>query len=154
LHTGDLAELREGLVYIRGRKKDILVLSTGENVNPGAVESAILADPLVEQVCVLGNSRAWCAAVVVVDPAGWKDWAKSQRLDPEQPNDPKARESFLRRLGDRMGTIPPFARVRGVVIETEPWSLDSGLITPTLKAKRAKIVERYKPEFDNLFGSH
>ena len=57
-HDGDAATIEDGYVYIRGRIKDVIVLSTGENVNPAPVEVAMLGDPRVDQVCRVGNRRS------------------------------------------------------------------------------------------------
>ena len=151
LHTGDVAEIIEGRVYIRGRLKDILVLSTGENVNPVPIETAVLTDPLIEQACVLGDGKPWCAAVVVVNPDRFHDWAAQTCPGASDPNDFRLRTALTERLGQQMGHVPIFARVRALHIVTQPWNLDSGLITPTLKAKRPKIVDRYAREIDNLY---
>ena len=151
LHTGDAAEIVDGRVYIVGRIKDILVLSTGENVNPNPIETAILSDPLIEQACVLGDGRQWCSAVVVVNPPAFEQWKDKAGVTSNDPQDPSAREALVKRLKARMQHIPPFARVGGVVIEEKPWDLNSGLITPTLKAKRPRIAERYSEQLDKLY---
>lgn len=147
LHTGDVADIIDGRVFIRGRIKDILVLSTGENVNPGPIETAILADPLIEQACVLGDSRPWCAAVVVVDAPAYTRWLR--RISAR--GDMAARHALTRRLLARLSGFPPYARIRDVVVETTPWDLESGLITPTLKAKRPRISERYATDLAALY---
>ena len=147
LHTGDVAEIIDGRVFIRGRIKDILVLSTGENVNPGPIETAILADPLIEQACVLGDSRPWCAAVVVVDAPAYTRWLRTISAR----DDKAARHALTHRLEARLSGFPPYARIRDVVVETTPWDLESGLITPTLKAKRPRISERYATELAALY---
>ena len=151
LHTGDAAEIVEGRVYIRGRLKDILVLSTGENVNPVPIETAVLADPLIEQACVLGDGKPWCAAVVVVDPDHFRNWAAQICPGIRDPNDSRLRTALTERLGQQMGHVPTFARIRALHIVTQPWNLDSGLITPTLKTKRPKIAARYAREINNLY---
>jgi long-chain acyl-CoA synthetase len=82
LHTGDKARIEDGLVYITGRIKDILVLSNGEKVPPGDVEAAITVDPLFEQALVLGEGRSHLAALVVLNPALWPGLAAAHGLDP------------------------------------------------------------------------
>lgn len=152
LRTGDLAAIIDGRVQILGRMKDILVLSTGENVNPAPIETALLADPLIEQACVLGDNKPWCSAVVVVNKPRFRDWA-DQVLPGgvEDVNDTRVRLALTEHLAHRLQEIPPFARIRSVIIETAPWTLDSGLITPTLKAKRPKISDRYSCEIIDLY---
>ena len=72
LRTGDIAELKNGRVFIRGRMKDLIVLSTGENVATGDLEAAIVKDPLFDQVCIVGNARPCLVAIVVLDPEAWQ----------------------------------------------------------------------------------
>jgi long-chain acyl-CoA synthetase len=152
LHTGDAAEISGDRVYIRGRIKDILVLSTGENVNPAPIETALLSDPLIDQVCVLGDGKPYCTAVLVVDPAKLRKWLGEFQLSTDADHWPKTRKAFVDRVDKLLVDIPPFARIRDVVVETEPWSLESGLITPTLKAKRPRIVERYSQALKDIYG--
>ena len=150
LHTGDVAELREGHVFIKGRIKDILVLSTGENVNPVPAESALLSDPLVDQVCVLGDGHSRCSAIIVVNPNEWATFIKANGQMLSDPNAPELRRALLKHLEGRMEALPPFAWIRDVYIELKPWSQESGLITPTLKPKRRKIADRYQTVLSRL----
>lgn len=151
LHTGDVAEIEDGRIYFKGRLKDILVLSTGENVNPSPIEASILSDSLIDQACVLGDRKPWCCAVVVVNTDGYREWAARSGLDSKDPKDEKLCEALKNRLVARMDNIPPFARIGAVVIEEEPWELESGLITPTLKAKRPQVAEHYAREIEGLY---
>ncbi|MCA0869979.1 long-chain fatty acid--CoA ligase [Seohaeicola saemankumensis] len=151
LRTGDAAEVIEGRVYIRGRIKDILVLSTGENVNPTPIETALLADPLIDQACVLGEGRPWCSAVVVVNRKAFQHWSAEVGMADGNPNSGDLRQALVNRLEPRMDGIPPYARIRNFVVETSPWTLESGLITPTLKAKRPRIADRYGSALDALY---
>ena len=81
LHTGDQARIGEGgHIYITGRIKDILVLSNGEKIPPGDMESAIALDPLVEQVMVVGEGRPYLTALLVLDGEHWAAFAQQQPL--------------------------------------------------------------------------
>ena len=151
LHTGDVAEIADGRVYIKGRLKDILVLSTGENVNPNPIEASILSDGLIDQVCVLGDKKPWCCAVVVVNTNAYHAWAAKKGLEPADAKDKRLRKAVKDRLVARMDDIPPFARIGGVIIEERPWDLHSGLITPTMKSKRPKVAQQYAREIEELY---
>ncbi|GGE61926.1 AMP-dependent synthetase/ligase [Actibacterium pelagium] len=151
LHTGDAAEIENGWVRIKGRIKDILVLSTGENVNPMPIESAIQSDPLIQQACVLGDGKPWCSAVVVIDTERFEKWAENQIPGVKDFNDAHLRKSLRNRLLEKMDNIPPFARINAVHVEVEPWTLESGLLTPTLKAKRPKVAQRFRNELNALY---
>jgi long-chain acyl-CoA synthetase len=157
LHTGDQAELLNGHLYIRGRIKDIIVTSTGEKISPADVESAILADPVFEQALVLGESRPYIAALVVLNRPRWEEAARDLGLAPADPvslASPAATQWVLARIALAVRSIPAYARPRAVGLSTTPWTIDAGLITPTLKPKRLAIERRFAGEIASLYKGH
>ena len=109
LHTGDQAQLKDGRVYIKGRIKDIIVTSTGEELPPADLETAICSDPLFEQVMVLGERRSYLAALVVLNPSRWDQQARQSGLDPKAVADlhsDTARHWVLERIGRALRTFP------------------------------------------------
>lgn len=151
LHTGDLAEIRDDWVFITGRIKDILVLSTGENVNPAPIEAALLTAPIIDQVCLLGDGQPFCSALIVVNQTEWKKWAQSNGLDPSKPNTGKSRSAMVRLLKPNLADLPSYVRIRNIHIELEPWSPDNGLLTPTLKANRRRIADHYRNDLGDFY---
>ncbi len=85
LHTGDIGEIRDGRLYIRGRLKEIIVLSTGKKVSPTDIEVAITKDPLFSQAMVVGEGQPHLGALLVLDGAAWGELARMLGLDPEVP---------------------------------------------------------------------
>ncbi len=145
LNTGDVATIDErGYVTITGRTKDILVLANGEKMPPGDIEQAIMEDGLFEQVLVVGEGRPYLAAIVVPNAEQWKG------LDPDRRKEP----ALLARISERMRRFPGYAQIRRVAVAAEPWSVENGLLTPTLKAKRAKILERHAADVAALYAGH
>jgi long-chain acyl-CoA synthetase len=142
LDTGDQARMHDGFLYITGRIKDIIVLGNGEKVPPADMESAIALDPLVEQAVVIGEGRPYLAALVVLDRA------EAQKLG--EITD----KVLLARIAAQLKEFPGYAQVRRVAIVDEPWTVDNGLLTPTLKLKRAPLLERYKARVDELYRGH
>lgn len=156
LHTGDLAEIRDGYVAIRGRLKDILVTSTGEKVPPGEMEMALTMDPLFDQALVLGEGRPFLAALLVLEPAAWSRLARDLGLDPADPHarrHPAALAAVLARVQERLRSFPGYAQIRAVHLGLEPWTVENGLITPTLKARRERLESRFAAEIRQLYGS-
>jgi long-chain acyl-CoA synthetase len=151
LRTGDIAEIRDGRVYISGRLGERLALSTGEKVMASTIEAAIKQDPLFEQVCVLGDGRPCLTAVISLNVQSWRSVASGSGLDPQTPNSRDAVEMALRRIGAFLRDLPAYAQVRGVHLVLEPWSIQGGLLTPTLKVKRRAVEERYRAEIDVLY---
>ncbi len=89
--------------------------------------------------------------MVVVNPAEWEAFVARHDLHANNPNGSAARRALVDYLSARMTTVPPFARVRDVHVELKPWSLESGLITPTLKAKRRRVAAKYEEALSRLY---
>jgi len=157
LHTGDQAELIDGRIYIRGRIKDIIVTSTGEKIAPVDVESAILEDSVFEQALALGDGRPYIAVLAVLDREKWAQQAAQLGLapgDPETLSSETARRWALARIAAAVSTLPAYARPRAVSLSLQPWSVADGLITPTLKPKRAAIAGRFAAQIAELYRGH
>ncbi len=133
LHTGDLAEIRDGRIFIRGRLKDVLVLSNGEKLPPQDVELAILSDPIFEQGMLVGEGRPFLTLVAVT-----------------QETDEK---SLIQRANERLKAFPRHIRVRRVVASRESWTVDNGLLTPTLKVRREKVQKQFGSEIERAYAS-
>ncbi len=133
LATGDVAELRGGKLYIRGRVKDILVLSNGEKLSPQDAELAILRDPVFEQVMLIGEGRPFPVLLAVTQEADER--------------------ALVKRANDRLKSFPRWVRVRRVIATREPWDLDSGLLTPTLKLRRPLVAQRFAAQIDAAYAA-
>ncbi len=154
LHTGDQVRLAHGRIYITGRIKDILVLSNGEKVPPAEMELAIALDPLFEQVMVVGEGRPFLAAVIVVNEDLWRAFAGERGLDPEDPSslaDKRVLHEVAQRVQRQLHAFPAWAKVRRVHLSREPMTVDNGLLTPTLKMRRAAVQARYLHELEAIF---
>jgi len=157
LHTGDQAEIVGGRIRIKGRIKDIIVTSTGEKVAPVDVENAIMADPLFEQVMVLGEQRPYLAAIVVLNRDKWTARAAALGLDPANVTQLRATAAtqwVLQRIADLVKGFPSYSTPKAVFLSTEPWSVAGGLLTPTLKPKRAAIASRFADDIARLYQGH
>jgi len=155
LHSGDQAHIRDGHIYITGRIKDILVLSNGEKVPPADMEMAITLDPLFEQVLVVGEGRAFLSALVVLAADLWPGLAREHGLDPELDqslDDPRLHKDLLGRLREALREFPGYAKIRRIALSLEPWSVDNGLLTPTLKVKRGEVLKRYAAAIERMYA--
>ena len=142
LNTGDQAKMKDGFLYITGRIKEIIVLGNGEKVPPVDMEIAAQLDPLFEQVMVVGEGKPFLGALVVLNAA---EAAKAGKLDDK---------ALAARLGAQLKDFPGYAQVRRVAVVPEPWSVDNGLLTPTLKLRRAQILERHSDRLEALYKGH
>jgi long-chain acyl-CoA synthetase len=152
LRTGDIVEIRDGRVFITRRLKDILVLSTGENVAPKPIEDAIQSDPLFEQVCIIGHRRPSLVAIAVVNPQLWSRLARDLRIDQGNPNVPAAKKAVLSHIAVLLHSLPSSSQVRAIHMVLRPWTVEGGILTPTLKIKRHTVEERFKEEIDTLYA--
>ena len=157
LRTGDQARVDDrGHYYIIGRIKDIIVLNNGEKIAPADMESAICLDPLFEQVMVIGEGRPFLAAVVVLNAEHWEEFARGLGLDPVNPgapDEPRIRKALLQRLGQRLAHFPGYAQVRRLQASFAPWTVENGLLTPTMKIRRAPLLARYREEIEMLYAN-
>jgi long-chain acyl-CoA synthetase len=153
LHTGDQARIEHGRIYLTGRLKDIIVLSSGEKVAPADMEMALTLDPLIDQVMVLGEGKSYLSALVVLNREVWQEEASARGLS----NDPcgvdaKELERLLkRRLAPCLEAFPGYARLRRFGVCTEAWSIGNGLLTPTMKPRRERILEAYAELVDGMY---
>jgi long-chain acyl-CoA synthetase len=149
LRTGDIAEIRDGQVFIKGRLGERLALSTGEKVMASAIEAAIRRDPLFDQVCIIGEGRPCLAAVISLNPGRWTPAASELGADAQAPDTASA--AILQRIDRLLYDRPRHAQVRAVHLVLEPWTVQQGLLTPTLKIKRQAVEERYASEIAALY---
>jgi long-chain acyl-CoA synthetase len=158
LNTGDVAHISEtGHVYITGRLKEIIVLSNGEKIPPGDMEAAILHDPLIDQVMICGEGKPYLVALAVLNPDVWKAVAAKVgvRSDmPESLTDSNVEAKVLRRIARNISSFPGYAKVHRVMLTLEPWTIENGLLTPTLKLKRVTVSKQFTAEIEELYKGH
>ncbi len=154
LSTGDAAEIKDGRIFIRARLKEMIVLSIGEKVNPSTVEAELTRDWLFKQVVVVGDRRQFLVAVVVLNPDAWKRFAAEEGLDPERPNHALGKNALLARVASLLAALPRYAQVRAVHLTLEPWTIEAGLLTPTLKVKREVVQRMFAQEIDALYAEY
>lgn len=157
LRTGDVCTIYpDGNIRITGRIKEIIVTSTGEKVPPADLESAITSDRLFSQCMVVGDDRPFIAAVAVVNPDEFKTVCGELGLDPTKPEslqDPAFRKAALKRIKTATAGLPNYGVPRQVHCTLDAWTIDNGLLTPTLKMKRNLIRQRYTAEINALYDT-
>lgn len=155
LRTGDKARIdNQGSVFITGRIKDILVMSNGEKVPPVDMEQAITLEPEFEQAMIVGEGKSYLAALVILNGETWPQLAQEYGLDPldsESLKNKKLMSAMLKVITKALHDFPGYAKVRRVSLSLQPWTIEDGLITPTLKVKRAKVIEANQAEIDAMY---
>ncbi|MBI5463140.1 MAG: long-chain fatty acid--CoA ligase [Gammaproteobacteria bacterium] len=158
LHTGDQVRIDgQGHIFITGRLKEILVLANGEKVPPADMEMAIQMDPWFEQVMVIGDDRPYLSALIVFNAERWRIEAAKLGLDAAAPNvlsDKRVCAAVLQRVAACIRDFPGYAQIRRVACYLEPWTIDAGTITPTLKLRRTRILELCAERVEQLYAGH
>ncbi|MEE9411457.1 MAG: long-chain fatty acid--CoA ligase [Methylococcales bacterium] len=159
LHTGDIVDIRDQRLYITGRIKEIIVLSTGEKLSPADMESAAILDPCFHQVMVYGEAKAFPVALIVLNLEQWKIAAKKYGLtnttwDNQALQDPAVEAILLEKLCQKLVKFPSYARIRRVVAILESWTVENAMLTPTLKIRRDKVTKSLQAEIRRVFEGH
>jgi long-chain acyl-CoA synthetase len=160
--TGDLGHLLpDGSLVLTGRAKDTIVLSSGENIEPGPLEEALVAHPLVEQVMLVGQDRRQLGALVVPRAEPLAAFAAAAGLPAPAGAGAGAgatdalllralKGEFNRLLAARAGSRPD-ERLAGVAL-VEPFTIDNGLLTQTLKQRRDRITQRDQAAVEAIYA--
>lgn len=159
LNSGDTGRIGDqGHVFITGRLKEIIVLSNGEKVPPNDMEAAIARDPLFEQVMVLGEGKAYLTVMAVLNHDQWQKLMSSSGLEAgvtdELLRQPRTEELILQRIAAQIAEFPGYAQVRRASVSLEAWTVENGLLTPTMKLKRAKVMERFVAVIERMYEGH
>lgn len=152
LHTGDIGSFNaRGHLCITDRKKHILVSSGGKNIAPQPIEALIAESPLIDQVILIGDGREFCTALVVPD----MDAVRTSGIEVKDLHDVLRAD-----IDQRQRSLSKYERIRRFTIIDTPFTVDNGMLTPTLKIKRkavenhyAQIIEAMYAEVDAL-GHH
>uniref|UniRef100_A0A8C1G4J1 Arachidonate--CoA ligase n=1 Tax=Cyprinus carpio TaxID=7962 RepID=A0A8C1G4J1_CYPCA len=159
LHTGDVGKwLPNGTLKIIDRKKHIFKLAQGEYIAPEKIENIYIRSDPVAQVFVHGDSLQAClVGIVVPDPDFLPGWAKKRGIEGSYTEMCKSKElknailEDIIRLGKEAG-LKSFEQVRDIALHMEMFSVQNGLLTPTLKAKRAELRNHFKQQTDQLYA--
>lgn len=156
LHTGDIGRIEsDGFLRVTGRKKDIIVTSGGRNVAPQNIEKLLRTSPYIDQVMVSGDGRKYLTALVSLNPEQVQRFAEEEgipfdRLD-ELVVHPRIRQLIGSEIEERNRQLASYETIRRFTILPEPFSLDAGEITPTLKVRRMEVEERYRELIEAMY---
>jgi long-chain acyl-CoA synthetase len=156
LHSGDLGEIHDGYVHITGRKKDLIITSSGKNVSPEMLESALRETRWISQAIAAGDRRSYLVALVTLDP----DEAKQLAKDLDIPSDPESmaandrvREAVWKDIDAVNQKFARIEQIKRFAILPRDLSQEEGELTPTLKVKRSVVYKKYGPNVDALYES-
>ena len=136
LHTGDIGEIdpEDGYLKITDRKKDIIVSAGGDNISPAKIENMITNEPEIDQCMVYGDKKNYLVALVVPS----KDFLHEK----EKIN------NVIEKINKKLTLLE---KIKKIQLIDENFSIENGLMTPTMKVKRKKVTEKYKNQLENLY---
>ncbi|MAE16368.1 MAG: long-chain fatty acid--CoA ligase [Deltaproteobacteria bacterium] len=156
LHTGDLGHFDEdGYLYITGRIKEQFKLENGKYVAPAPLEESLKLSPFINQILVTGLNRPHTVALIVVEMTTVEDFAVSASITGSGGallQDSRIRERFQQELTRYGANYTSLEQPKNFALLSEEWSIDNGLLTPTLKLKRNIVEEQFQTQIDALYG--
>ncbi|AJT40428.1 AMP-dependent synthetase/ligase [Psychromicrobium lacuslunae] len=153
--TGDLGQLDDdGFLTITGRKKDILVTAGGKNIAPGPLEATLRDAPLISQAVLVGEGRPFIAALLTLDVESFERWKQQQGIElslTDANSSTPLREQLQKAVDAANAGVSRAESIRKFTILPEDFSVESGQLTPSLKVKRATVLQDYQAQIDDLY---
>ena len=158
LHTGDIGEIDgDGYLRITDRKKEIFKTSGGKYIAPQPMENKYKESRFIEQVMVIGENEKHPAALIMLDEAFVSEWCKRKGLAASNlkamANDKTICERVWQEVEELNGDFGNYERVKKIEICEEPWTIDGGELTPTMKLKRKFILKKYNSLVERIYRS-
>src|SRR5262249_38284893 len=154
--TGDIGTIdSEGFLFITDRKKDLIVTAGGINIAPQNIENLLKGDPFISQAMVHGDKRPYPVALITLNPEELATFAREQGIIVTDPGllakHPKVVERVSRSIEERNAGLQSYAKIKKFAILPGDFTVDNGLLTPTLKVKRKAITETNLALLDSLY---
>ena len=157
-NSGDLGTYtQQGEIILTGRAKETIVLLTGENVEPQPIENKALESPYISQIMLVGQDKASTGAIVVINKENIKDHFDKEKITYDEKTMSSSKEVYklireeLDRLINYKNGFRPYEAIAKIIITDEEFTIENGLLTQSLKIKRANVMEAYKEKIDSLY---
>jgi len=156
LMTGDIGRLdADGFLYITGRKKELIVTSSGKNIAPVYLESLLTQDPLILQAMVIGDGRSYLSALIVPNTDVLQFELSQRGLGglpaSEEIVHPEILAVFQSRIDQRLAGVSHHEQIRKFTLLARPFSIEAGELTPKLSLRRQTIAEHYRDEIEAMY---
>ncbi len=156
-HTGDIGVLKDDFLSITDRKKDIIVTAGGKNIAPQPLELRIGQNKYVSQTVLIGDKRRFPAALIVPDFEQLEKWAKFKNIaytnHAQLLTLPEVKAKMDREVLEPLADLAQYERPKKVLLIEHEFSIDNGMLTPSLKVKRRAVDEHYKAEIDAMYDA-
>jgi long-chain acyl-CoA synthetase len=156
-HTGDIGEFtHDGRLRITDRKKHLLVSSGGKNIAPQPIEQLLTQSPLIDQALLIGNDREFCTALIVPEEEAVKAWAAKQGYAyaslSEAVASSELHQAIMNDVNRLQRDLSKYERVRRISLLPAAFTVDNGMMTPTLKIKRKAVEKEYASQIDTMYA--
>ncbi len=158
-HTGDIGNVdKDGFLPITGRKKELIVTAGGKNVAPAVLEDRMRAHPLISQVMVVGDKQPFIAALVTIDAEALPAWCKAHGKPESTPvadlcEDAQLRATVQEAVDDANKAVSKAEAIKAFVVLPDDFTEANGMITPSLKVKRAVVADHYAAVIEKIYSS-
>ena len=157
LHTGDVGYVDvDGYLVITDRIKDLIVTAYGKNIAPAPIEGTILSDPLFEYAVVLGDNRPFLTLLVTPSRPQLEDLASQLQIKVDDYREllthPQVSEEIAERVKKLTAKLPSHEQIKDLRVLIEEFSMDNGLLTPTLKVKRREVEKRFEAVIEDMYA--
>lgn len=152
--TGDVGKLEDGYLFITDRKKSVFKLSTGKYIAPQIIENKLINNGYIEQAVVIGYKQKFCSALIVPNyqNISRRISVGSHSEENDLSKNKKVRELIQKEVDKVNKELSPWETVKKFVLLSEPFTIDSGELTPTQKVKRPVVTERYAEKIDSMYA--
>jgi long-chain acyl-CoA synthetase len=156
MSTGDLGAIdADGYVSITGRKKDLIINAAGKNISPSEIESRLAIEPLIGQAVVVGDGRKYLVALLTLDPDDAADWAAEHGAFADISNlinDPKLKGEVGEAVERVNREHAPVEQIKHWRLLPEPFTVEGGELTPTMKVKRSVVIDHHVDAVDEMYA--
>jgi len=153
--TGDLGSIdSDGFLTVTGRKKDLIITAGGKNIAPSAIEGVMATSKYIANVCIVGDKRKFLSAVVNVDMENVMDYAETNQISFDNADDLLDKKEIIEliegEVAEKNKEFASFETIKKIILVPD-FTIENGLLTPTMKLKKNLIVEKYKDEIEDMY---
>jgi len=157
LHTGDIASMDDdGYLFITGRKKELIVSSSGKKVFPSRVENLFKFEPLISHVVLIGDRLPYLTALFTINSAAVEMLDDMKGIQDRSPEDVASAPPVLKEIHKIVSRVnkqlAPFEQVRKYKVLARDFSIEEGELTATMKVRRGRVIENFRLHIDELYA--
>ena len=153
--TGDAGKLENGVLYITERIKDLFKTANGKYIAPQAIETRVAEDKFIDMIAVIADERKFVSALIVPDYKALEEYANEHQIKYDKVEDLFSNVDILRMLDGRIELLQahfaPYEKIKKYRLLAEPFTMEGGELTNTLKIKRKFVAEKYKDIIDKMY---